>query len=252
MKITGLPRAAGDATARRDASTRYVYKAYLASSADAAVEVYLADVFPNASGAAKVKVTPEGDLSALGLDRVVITAYSKDARLSFDILSAALHMTTRAALLRVRRLAPVLAVLALPALARAVCAPTARGIFPASGIVGTTVDAVVEGRRSPARRSRCSATPGSTRRCSRQATSPSTSASRSTRRRRPASGSSRSRPPGGTVAVSFTVNQVGGPVVADVSPPLLATTGLSLDAHRDRHGAHRHHARPRSRCRAPA
>ena len=26
------------------------------------------------------------------------------------------------------------------------------------------------------------------------------------------------------------MNQVGGPVVADVSPPLLATTGLSLDA----------------------
>jgi hypothetical protein len=90
MKITGLPRlpATQPLGATFDA---FVYKAYLASSADAAVEVYLADVFPNASGAAKVKVTPKGDLSALGFDRVVITAYSKDARLSFDILSAALQ-----------------------------------------------------------------------------------------------------------------------------------------------------------------
>ena len=90
MKITGLPRlpATQPLGATFDA---YVYKAYLTSSADAAVEVYLADVFPNGSGAAKVKVTPKGDLSALGLDRVVITAYSKDARASFDVLAAALQ-----------------------------------------------------------------------------------------------------------------------------------------------------------------
>jgi len=54
-------------------------------------------------------------------------------------------MTSSAARLRVRRIATLLAVLALPALAHAVCAPTARGIFPASGDVGTVVDAVVEG-----------------------------------------------------------------------------------------------------------
>jgi hypothetical protein len=91
MKITGLPRlpATQPLGATFDA---FVYKAYLTSSADAAVEVYLADVFPNGSGVAKVKVTPpKGDVSALGLDRVVITAYSKDARLSFDVLTAALQ-----------------------------------------------------------------------------------------------------------------------------------------------------------------
>src|SRR5262245_60225377 len=54
-------------------------------------------------------------------------------------------MRAGAARPRVGRLATALAVLALPAAARAVCAPTARGIFPASGIVGTVVDATVEG-----------------------------------------------------------------------------------------------------------
>jgi hypothetical protein len=35
--------------------------------------------------------------------------------------------------------------------------------------------------------------------------------------------------PGGTTGVSFTVNPAGGPVVDAVSPPLLATQGVSLD-----------------------
>jgi hypothetical protein len=89
MKIAGLPQlpAAAPLGAGFDA---YVYKAYLVSSADAAVEVYLADVFPSSSGAAKVKVAPRGDVSALGLDRLVVTAYSKDARGSFDVLTATL------------------------------------------------------------------------------------------------------------------------------------------------------------------
>ena len=89
LKVTGLPRlpATQPLGAAFDA---YVYKAYLVSSGDPAVEVYLADVFPSSSGAAKVKVTPKGDLSALGLDRLVVTAYSKDARGSFDVLTAAL------------------------------------------------------------------------------------------------------------------------------------------------------------------
>src|SRR6187200_424185 len=88
MKVAGLPRlpAAAPLGAGFDA---YVYKAYLLSSADPAVEVYLADVFPSSSGAAKIKVAPKGDLSALGLDRLVVTAYSKDASGSFDVLTAA-------------------------------------------------------------------------------------------------------------------------------------------------------------------
>jgi hypothetical protein len=89
LKVTGLPRlpAAAPLGAGFDA---YVYKAYLVSSADPGVEVYLADIFPSSSGAAKVKVAPKGDVSALGLDRLVVTAYSKDARGSFDVLTAAL------------------------------------------------------------------------------------------------------------------------------------------------------------------
>src|SRR5262245_39189864 len=74
MKVTGLPRlpASQPLGATFDA---YLYKAYLVSSADPAVEVFLGDLWPNASGAAKLKVTPpKGDLSALGLDRVVVTA----------------------------------------------------------------------------------------------------------------------------------------------------------------------------------
>jgi hypothetical protein len=89
LKVTGLPRL--PATAPLGAGfDAYVYKAYLVSSADAAVEVYLADVFPSSSGSAKVKVAPKGDVSALGLDRLVVTAYSKDARGSFDVLTATL------------------------------------------------------------------------------------------------------------------------------------------------------------------
>lgn len=90
MKITGLPQlpAANPLGATFSA---YVYKAYLTSSTDPAVEVFLADVYPNAKGIAKAKVALKGDLSLLGLDRVVVTAYSKDARDSLDVLTAILQ-----------------------------------------------------------------------------------------------------------------------------------------------------------------
>jgi len=89
MKVTALAQlpAVQPLGATFDA---YVYKAYLTSSTDAAVEVFVADLFPNLKGVAKVKVAPKGDLSALGLDRLVVTAYSKDARSSLDVLTAAL------------------------------------------------------------------------------------------------------------------------------------------------------------------
>jgi hypothetical protein len=89
MKITGLPMlpATQPLGATFDA---YVYKAYLASSTDAAVEVFLADVYPASSGSAKVKAALKGDVSALGLDRVTVTGFSKDARDSFDVLTATL------------------------------------------------------------------------------------------------------------------------------------------------------------------
>jgi hypothetical protein len=90
MKITGLPQLPA-AQPLGATFSAYVYKAYLTSSADPAVEVYLLDVYPNAKGAAKAKVALKGDLSLLGLDRLVVTAYSKDARDSLDVLTATLQ-----------------------------------------------------------------------------------------------------------------------------------------------------------------
>lgn len=90
MKVTALPQlpATQPLGATFDA---YVYKAYLTSSTDAAVEVFIADLYPSATGIAKVKTAPKGNLSLLGLDRLVVTAYSKDARSSLDVLTAALQ-----------------------------------------------------------------------------------------------------------------------------------------------------------------
>ena len=90
MKITGLPQLPA-AQPLGATFAAYVYKAYLTSSADPAVEVFIADVYPNAKGVAKAKAAFKGDLSLLGLDRVVVTAYSKDARDSLDVLTAILQ-----------------------------------------------------------------------------------------------------------------------------------------------------------------
>jgi hypothetical protein len=53
--------------------------------------VFVADVWPSGSGTARVKVALKGDVSALGVDRAVVTAYSKDARDSLDVLTATLR-----------------------------------------------------------------------------------------------------------------------------------------------------------------
>ena len=89
MKITGLP--ALPAQPPGASFTAYVYKAYLTSSTDAAVEIFVADVWPSGAGSAKPKVKLGGDVSRLGLDRLVVTAYSKDARDAFDVLTATLQ-----------------------------------------------------------------------------------------------------------------------------------------------------------------
>jgi len=67
-----------------------IYKAYLLSSTDAAVEIPLADVYPTSKSKAKVKAALKGDVSLLGLDRVVIVAFSKDGLSSFDVLTGTL------------------------------------------------------------------------------------------------------------------------------------------------------------------
>jgi hypothetical protein len=138
-------------------------------------------------------------------------------------------MTVTAARPMVRRLAGVLAVLALPAVASALCAPTARGIFPASGIVGTQVDATVEGESLAGATVTVFGEPGLT--AATQSTSDLAVALRLVIDAAAAPGERIIvlQTAGGSVAVSFTVNPAGGPIVADVSPPLVATQGLPLD-----------------------
>ena len=67
-----------------------IYKAYVLSSTDAAVEIPLANVYPTAKSKAVVKAALKGDISLLGLDRVVIVAFSKDGLSSFDVLTGTL------------------------------------------------------------------------------------------------------------------------------------------------------------------
>jgi hypothetical protein len=86
LKIAGLatlPAPAADFTAS-------VYKAYLFSSADPAVEIFLTDVFPNGKQRANRRIALGGDVSRLGLDRVAVTAFSSDGQKSFDVLTATL------------------------------------------------------------------------------------------------------------------------------------------------------------------
>jgi hypothetical protein len=68
----------------------HIYKAYLVSSTDPAVEIPLATVYPTVLGKVAMKATLKGDVSAMGLDRVVIVAYSKDGISSFDVLTGTL------------------------------------------------------------------------------------------------------------------------------------------------------------------
>jgi hypothetical protein len=138
-------------------------------------------------------------------------------------------MTTGAAGLRIRRLAIALAVILLPAVARAVCAPSARGIFPASGIVGTVVDAVVEGQALTGATVTVFGAPGLG--AAVQSASDLTAGLQLTIDATAVAGERilALTTPSGTVAVSFTVNPAGGPILGDVSPPLIATQGLPLD-----------------------
>lgn len=63
------------------------YRAYLANSVDAAVELPLGAVWPSSASKAQVKAALKGDLSRLGFDRVVVVAFSKDGQQSFDVLT---------------------------------------------------------------------------------------------------------------------------------------------------------------------
>lgn len=67
-----------------------LYKAYLNSSLDPAIEIPVGDVYPNSRGKGRLKAALKGDVSGLGLDRFVIVAYSKDGLRSFDVLTGTL------------------------------------------------------------------------------------------------------------------------------------------------------------------
>ena len=72
--------------------TATMYRVYLASSTDAAMEVSLGPVWPTTKGVASVKAKFKGDLSQLGLDRVVIVAFSKDGLHAHDMLTGTLEL----------------------------------------------------------------------------------------------------------------------------------------------------------------
>ena len=70
--------------------TATIYKAYLVSSTDAAIEIPLATLYPTTLGKAAVKTLLKGNVSLMGLDRFVVVAYSKDGLSSFDVLTGPL------------------------------------------------------------------------------------------------------------------------------------------------------------------
>jgi hypothetical protein len=123
----------------------------------------------------------------------------------------------------------VLAVaLAAPALVRADCAPSARSILPASGIVGTQVDAVVEGESLSGATVSVFGDAGLT-----AAVTSTNALAANLHLTIDAAAVPGERilvldTPAGSVALSFTVNPVGGPIVSSLSPPLVATLGLPL------------------------
>jgi hypothetical protein len=129
------------------------------------------------------------------------------------------------------RVAAALLVLALsiPALAHADCAPSARSILPASGIVGTQVDAVVEGASLAGAAVTVFGDAG----LAAAVTSSNDLAANLHLTIDPAAVPGERilviDTPVGSAAVSFTVNPSGGPVVASVAPPLVVTRGLPLD-----------------------
>lgn len=88
VALAPLPAAIDTGTGQFTAT---IYKAYLASSTDAAIEIPLGSLYPNTKGKASVAAALKGDVSLLGFDRVVVVAYSKDGLSSFDVLTGTLQ-----------------------------------------------------------------------------------------------------------------------------------------------------------------
>ena len=67
-----------------------IYKAYLVSTADPAMEIPLGNLYPTALSKAALKAALKGDITQMGFDKVVVVAFSKDGLLSFDVLTGTL------------------------------------------------------------------------------------------------------------------------------------------------------------------
>jgi IPT/TIG domain-containing protein len=118
----------------------------------------------------------------------------------------------------------------LPCAAAAVCAPAASAIFPASGTPGTSVTATISGSALDGGTVTVFGPPGLI-----ATVQSSTPEALSVHLDVAPDASTGERilfveTPGGTTGVSFTVNPPNGLVVGGVSPPLLATQGIELDA----------------------
>ena len=85
MRIILLgPPGAGKGTQARRLADRYGL-AVIAERSSAGYELSPGTPYPGLH-----QLEEAGDVSRLGLDRVVVTAYSKDARDSFDVLTASI------------------------------------------------------------------------------------------------------------------------------------------------------------------
>ncbi|HJQ85705.1 MAG TPA: hypothetical protein VKA21_16580 [Candidatus Binatia bacterium] len=88
LKIAGLAPLPAAATSGSETFTAHLYKAYLFSSADPAVEIFLADVYPNAKQRASRRIALGGDVSHMAFDRIAVTAFSSDGQKTADVLTA--------------------------------------------------------------------------------------------------------------------------------------------------------------------
>jgi hypothetical protein len=120
-------------------------------------------------------------------------------------------------------------VLLVARLAVALCAPSAEGIFPASGIVGTTVDAVVPGTGLAGATATVLGEPGLGVTVQNAADTAVSLQLQIDALALPGERIITLETPAGSVSVNFTVNPAGGPIVADVSPTPIATQGFPLD-----------------------
>ncbi|HEY3187972.1 MAG TPA: hypothetical protein VGJ70_10880, partial [Solirubrobacteraceae bacterium] len=111
----------------------------------------------------------------------------------------------------------------------ALCAPSASAILPASGIAGTSITASITGNGLSGATLTVYGDPGLT-----ATVQSSSDVALGVHLDLDAAAAPGERilfveTPGGSTGVSFVINAAGGPVVTDVSPPLIGTLGLPLD-----------------------